>query len=597
MKTINFLLIAFSFICNISFGLQIPKINTSFIGSNTARVGFPYNRIGVSIQNYNSDSSYFGLIQIRTDLDININDILGFIKPDNKIRVIDSISYDNKKQFTFLISNIPPKKNKNIQFEFDLTNNFNSSTSISYGLLILSNTNLELADYLLETTKYYWQGISSSDEIKQIIINSIYLAYNNLNKRWKGDEKPIKMFCEELSSLLNNFLQSKGSSSKISGKFIYSNIESIFDGKTKKINNVVVWNNKEERYTTIGNIFYQSLLIKKRYSFDPNEKTTNLGYGEEHYINKNDFITYRINFENKSSSTAPAYRIVIIDTLSEFLDPNSVQFISTSHKDEKYKWNISQNGRILKWQIDSIELPPNVHPPEGEGYVEFIVKPIDKIPNNTIITNKATITFDLNSPLTTNLVTNRIDLKPPQTKLFYYITENQKFAVIKKLVDEKESGCAITNLYISDNNSSYSYFCSFTNDSIIVNLDSLNNFDIFAISVDYVGNAEEKSNIIRINKLTNYVSDVMPSKIELFQNYPNPFNPITNIKYTISEAGLVQIIVYDILGREVTMIINKYQTPGLYNVVFDGSRFNSGVYYYQIRINNYSIIRKMVLLK
>ena len=110
MKTINFLLIGFSFICNISFGLQIPKINTSFIGSNTARVGFPYNRIGVSIQNSNSDSSYFGLIQIRTDLDININDILGFIKPDNKIKVIDSISYDNKKQFTFLISNIPPKK-------------------------------------------------------------------------------------------------------------------------------------------------------------------------------------------------------------------------------------------------------------------------------------------------------------------------------------------------------------------------------------------------------------------------------------------------------------------------------------------------------
>ena len=90
---------------------------------------------------------------------------------------------------------------------------------------------------------------------------------------------------------------------------------------------------------------------------------------------------------------------------------------------------------------------------------------------------------------------------------------------------------------------------------------------------------------------------------ELLQNYPNPFNPTTTIKYVIANVAkqfaglLVQLKVYDVLGREVATLVNEKQTPGNYSVKFNASALTSGVYFYTLKAGKFISTKKLVLIK
>ncbi len=90
---------------------------------------------------------------------------------------------------------------------------------------------------------------------------------------------------------------------------------------------------------------------------------------------------------------------------------------------------------------------------------------------------------------------------------------------------------------------------------------------------------------------------ISPGTYKLEQNFPNPFNPSTTIKYQVIENGLVTLRIFDMLGREVTTLVNENITPGSYSVNFNASGLTSGVYIYQLRAGNYVSTHKMVLLK
>ncbi|MFZ4592581.1 MAG: T9SS type A sorting domain-containing protein, partial [Ignavibacteria bacterium] len=89
----------------------------------------------------------------------------------------------------------------------------------------------------------------------------------------------------------------------------------------------------------------------------------------------------------------------------------------------------------------------------------------------------------------------------------------------------------------------------------------------------------------------------IPAEYSLSQNFPNPFNPTTKISYALSKSGLVTLRVYDILGKEVAMLVNEVKNAGNYTVDFSASNFTSGVYFYKIESNGFSDIRKMMLIK
>ena len=92
---------------------------------------------------------------------------------------------------------------------------------------------------------------------------------------------------------------------------------------------------------------------------------------------------------------------------------------------------------------------------------------------------------------------------------------------------------------------------------------------------------------------------ILPENFSLSQNYPNPFNPETKIKFAISGKSVVQtfLYVYDLNGREVTVLVNHQLQPGTYEVDFDGSNLPSGVYYYKLESGNFTQTKKMVLIK
>lgn len=93
------------------------------------------------------------------------------------------------------------------------------------------------------------------------------------------------------------------------------------------------------------------------------------------------------------------------------------------------------------------------------------------------------------------------------------------------------------------------------------------------------------------------ISSEIPGDYKLEQNYPNPFNPVTNIKFSIAKAGLVKLTIYDILGKEVAVLVNRELTAGTYNEAFDGSRLSSGIYFYKLQTDRFTEVKRMALVK
>ncbi|MDY0082964.1 MAG: T9SS type A sorting domain-containing protein [Ignavibacteriaceae bacterium] len=93
------------------------------------------------------------------------------------------------------------------------------------------------------------------------------------------------------------------------------------------------------------------------------------------------------------------------------------------------------------------------------------------------------------------------------------------------------------------------------------------------------------------------VESVLPKKFSLEQNYPNPFNPNTTIKFELPKDGFVSLKIYDILGNEITTLVNEEKPTGRYEINFDASALVSGVYIYKLESAEYISTKKMLLLK
>ena len=113
---------------------------------------------------------------------------------------------------------------------------------------------------------------------------------------------------------------------------------------------------------------------------------------------------------------------------------------------------------------------------------------------------------------------------------------------------------------------------------------------------------------IKYSQIVGIISNnnQLPNRYNLYQNYPNPFNPTTKIRFSIPlikgglrglSDGVVLLKIYDILGREITTIVNQQLKPGSYEVEWDGSKYASGIYIYRLETENFTDTKKMILLK
>ncbi|MCE1190098.1 MAG: carboxypeptidase regulatory-like domain-containing protein [Ignavibacteria bacterium] len=120
------------------------------------------------------------------------------------------------------------------------------------------------------------------------------------------------------------------------------------------------------------------------------------------------------------------------------------------------------------------------------------------------------------------------------------------------------------------------------------------------VSIDYVANSEKVLAVTVTPETygTNAVIDSkVPTSFVLNQNYPNPFNPTTTISYAIPEKMHVRLAVYDMLGREVAVLVDQDQSAQNYRVEFNAAKLSSGIYFYKLDAGKYSVTKKLTLMK
>jgi Secretion system C-terminal sorting domain len=93
------------------------------------------------------------------------------------------------------------------------------------------------------------------------------------------------------------------------------------------------------------------------------------------------------------------------------------------------------------------------------------------------------------------------------------------------------------------------------------------------------------------------VSPGLPKEFALHNNFPNPFNPVTSISFDIPEQINVKISVYDVLGKEIKVLLDSRMEPGVHKVTFDASNYPSGIYFYRIETGKFNLTKKMMLVK
>lgn len=113
------------------------------------------------------------------------------------------------------------------------------------------------------------------------------------------------------------------------------------------------------------------------------------------------------------------------------------------------------------------------------------------------------------------------------------------------------------------------------------------------------GNIQEFNNPVSVKEPDNHLN---PHNFQLFQNHPNPFNPSTTIGYRIEKLSKVLLIIYNVKGQKVRTLVNRQHLPGFYKIIWDGQDekgafVTSGVYFYQLRVNDKKQNKKMVLVR
>jgi hypothetical protein len=125
-------------------------------------------------------------------------------------------------------------------------------------------------------------------------------------------------------------------------------------------------------------------------------------------------------------------------------------------------------------------------------------------------------------------------------------------------------------------------------------------------SIDDQGNVNEYSNVVNAtpeeSTLGTESENGLPDKFAVFQNYPNPFNPTTIIQYALPEQQFVQVVIFDMLGKEIKTLVSDIENAGIKSVTWDGTNsdgkyLSGGIYFYRVTMGQHTETRRMLLLK
>lgn len=374
-------------------------------------------------------------------------------------------------------------------------------------------------------------------------------------------------------------------------------------------------------------------------SFDPNEIVGPSGYAALNYNLDNIAYPYIIYFENLKTATAPAQEVFIYDTLdltkydaSSFYFGNigfgnRIVYIESGLKqftkdiDLRPSKNIilrinarfdTQTG-VAQWSFASLDpitmgltedpfggfLPPNVSSPEGEGYVSFTSKLKPNLPHATVISNKATIIFDLNAPINTNTWVNAIDRVPPVSRVNALPAQTtQTSFMVNWSGTDQHSGVRSYSVFVSKNGAAPEMWLIDTQkkQDLFNGIAVGNTYRFYSLATDSIGNKEVFSGSYHTS------TTILPSStddkqgiVDYFRVYPNPARDQITVDLQITKQVEVKLIIKDVFGRQ--LLQQKYSaTAGnVHQFLIDVSKFEKGPYICVLETPEGSVARKIMI--
>lgn len=212
----------------------------------------------------------------------------------------------------------------------------------------------------------------------------------------------------------------------------------------------------------------------------------------------------------------------------------------------------------------------------------------------------------LSSPIRVNDVTTNNQYKPiiqcdtnGYLSVVYYDERTGAGVVNSYYAYSIDAGNTWVNTRLSDSSFAYISIGSEVRNGEYIGIDAYMNKIIPVWCDDRRGTPDQEIFASNISILTGIkpVSNIIPKTFTLSQNYPNPFNPVTNIDYTVPNNSFVNLKVYDVLGNETAVLVNKIMKAGNYSVTFDASALSTGIYFYTLRSEGFIQTKKMMLLK
>jgi hypothetical protein len=577
-----------------------PNIRVSLIGNPDLRVLAPNRQI---VNMYNNSDAPSGDFVIS----IEFNEQLRLLKAEDDLDGfkrtygVDDILTDSTDQYaTFLIRSLGPREERDFTIY---------ATSKTTSTIINGKDPQPKFFWFIGIAAAYVAGAYINDYITDKMVQGCFDLWapsggaTEEQKQLAGAElsSAAKKLAKDAAISTGKQLAEDGAKQilkhNILGKLIWPaklgvNILSCFENTVKGLQCYQGQNMVRDVFTHVecNGSQKQVRVITSR---DPNHKSGPSGYGSEGFIASTQRMDYMIECENASDAAAAAYKIVIVDSLAPEFDENTVTFGRMSHN-----YTAARDGRVLKWEIVGIDLPPNKVPTEGESWVSYSVLPKSNLPSGTVFGNKASITFDVNAPIITNTHTNTLDIAPPVTMMRALPSKtNDSVVTIKwSSIDAGGSGYESAELYMAKDDGEYNAICSQNSDSVQVSVEFNHTYSFFALAKDNVGNMEISRPMPISTRVT---SGVKPNADQidfwLRNAYPNPTMNYVYFDYSLSRNGLTSLTIIDGLGKTITTLVNGYQHEGVYHKNIDCSTYSNGTYYVRLEQGNLVRTRKFVI--
>jgi hypothetical protein len=271
----------------------------------------------------------------------------------------------------------------------------------------------------------------------------------------------------------------------------------------------------------------QSFPVQGGGAHDPNEKIGPAGSGEAHYLAGEEMLPFTIRFENVATATLPAQQVVITDVLDPGLDLSSVELgaigfndavldvpsglqhfegsaqVATDPNPVHVLVELSTEERTLTWVMQSVDsttnglpadplagfLPPDNEQGQGEGFVTFRARPIAGLSSGSVIQNQATIVFDINPAIVTNVTVNTIDAQAPTSSVQpLSATSPPTFTVSWLGNDGNGSGIAFYDVYASVDGGDFSLWQAGASETQAIFAGEVGHtYGFYSVATDQVG--------------------------------------------------------------------------------------------------------------